>query len=122
MGSGKAHPTPGGFAIEDPAAASDLPREGILSKTLYEEDAVKVVAFGFAAGEGLSEHTATVPAVLQVVSGEGTITVGERRVAAREGTWIYLPAHCPHAVEAASPLRLLLVLLRAGEASAKQRG
>jgi hypothetical protein len=34
------------------------PAEGILSRTLYAHDRLKVVGFGFAAGEELSEHTA----------------------------------------------------------------
>jgi hypothetical protein len=35
------------------------PDKGILSRTLLNDDRLKVVAFGFAQGEELSEHTVT---------------------------------------------------------------
>jgi hypothetical protein len=34
------------------------PDRGILSRTLFSDDRLKTVLFGFAQGEGLSEHTA----------------------------------------------------------------
>ena len=39
------------------------PDKGILSRTLFSDDRLKAVAFGFAQGEELSEHTASMPAV-----------------------------------------------------------
>jgi type I restriction enzyme M protein len=38
--------------------------KGILSRTLFSDDRLKAVAFGFAQGEELSEHTASMPGVL----------------------------------------------------------
>ena len=40
------------------------PDKGILSRTLFSDDRLKAVLFGFAQGEELSEHTASMPAVL----------------------------------------------------------
>jgi hypothetical protein len=37
------------------------PDKGILSRTLFSDDRLKVVIFGFAQGEELSEHTASMP-------------------------------------------------------------
>ena len=45
------------------------PAEGIHSRTLYADDRLKVIGFGFAAGEELSEHTAQSPAVMHFVRG-----------------------------------------------------
>ena len=45
------------------------PDKGILSRTLYNEDRLKPVLFGFAQGEELSEHTASMPAVLHFPGG-----------------------------------------------------
>src|SRR5262249_5536837 len=50
------------------------PAEGILSRTLCADDRLKVVGFGFAAGEELSEHTAQTPAVMHFGSGEASPT------------------------------------------------
>ena len=47
-----------------------IPENGILSRTLFNDQALKVVAFGFSAGQELSVHTAPMAAVLYFVKGE----------------------------------------------------
>jgi hypothetical protein len=49
------------------------PAKGIRSRTLYNDDRLKAVAFGFAQGEELSEHTASMPAVLHFLRGEAKL-------------------------------------------------
>ncbi len=44
------------------------PEDGILTRTLFNDDNVKAVIFGFGQGEELSEHTASMPAVLHFIS------------------------------------------------------
>jgi quercetin dioxygenase-like cupin family protein len=39
---------------------------------LYNDDRLKAVAFGFAQGEELSEHTASMPAILHFLLREAT--------------------------------------------------
>jgi len=46
-------------------ASQEIPADGILSRTVYQDDHVKAVVFAFAAGQELSEHTASMPAILQ---------------------------------------------------------
>jgi quercetin dioxygenase-like cupin family protein len=48
----------------DVATEAQPPENGILSRTIYSDDRIKAVVFGFAAGEELSEHTASMPAIL----------------------------------------------------------
>jgi hypothetical protein len=55
---------PAGTHISDLAREAQPPAKGILSRTLYNDDRLKAVLFGFAQGEELSEHTASMPAVL----------------------------------------------------------
>ena len=50
--------------ISDLAKEVQPPDKGILSRTLFNDDRLKVVLFGFAQAEELSEHTASMPAVL----------------------------------------------------------
>jgi len=90
------------------------PEDGTLSRTLHNDDNAKVVLFGFAAGEELSEHTASMPAILQIIRGEATLTIGEETVAGRPGTWIHMAAKMPHSVKTQTPLVMLLTLLKAG--------
>ena len=45
----------------DLAKEAELPKDGILSRTLFNDDQVKAVLFAFAEGEELSEHSAMIP-------------------------------------------------------------
>ncbi len=88
------------------------PDQGILSRTLVNDDRLKVVLFGFAQGEELSEHTASMPAVLHFLQGEAAVTLGEDRHEAKPGTWVQMPARLKHSIQARTPLVMLLILLK----------
>lgn len=79
---------------------------------------VKVVVFGFAEGEELSEHTASRPAVVQVVRGEFELTLDGQPVTVREGDWVHMAAGLRHAVRARTPAVMLLTLLQSAEGPA----
>jgi hypothetical protein len=66
----------------------DIPVNGILSRTLYQDEHVKVVIFGFAEGQELSAHTAPFRAILHVLDGEARIKLGADTVEAGPGAWI----------------------------------
>ena len=97
--------------LADLDRAIEIPRDGTLSRTIYSDSAVKVVLFGFDAGQELSEHTASRPALLQIVSGEAQLTLGGDPVEAQAGARVHMSAGLPHSVRAVTPLVLLLVLL-----------
>jgi quercetin dioxygenase-like cupin family protein len=97
--------------IEDLARAVRPPADGILSRTLFDDRSFKLVAFGFASGQELSEHTAARPAVLHVLEGRATVWLGQDEHAVGPGAWIHLPAGLRHAVRAETPLVLVLSLL-----------
>jgi quercetin dioxygenase-like cupin family protein len=90
----------------------EIPPDGVLSRTLYQDEHVKVVLFGFDAGQDLSEHTASMPALLHFVQGEAELTVGTDRCTATAGTWVYMTPNLPHSVVAKTPVVMLLVLLK----------
>jgi quercetin dioxygenase-like cupin family protein len=94
------------------------PADGILSRTLYEDDHLKVVLFGFGAGQQLSEHTSSMPAVLQLLSGEAQWTLGDDTFEAGPGAFARMPAGLRHAIRAKTPTVMLLLLLRSGRTSA----
>jgi len=93
-------------------AAQEIPPDGILSRTLHNDDQVKVVLFAFSAGQELSEHTASMPAVLQVVQGQAQVTLGDDVHQADAGFWVHMPAQLRHRIQARTPLILLLLLLK----------
>ena len=98
--------------LADLAHETPPPTNGILSRTVFQDDWVKAVAFGFAAGEELSEHTASLPAILQFVQGEATLTVGDDSLEAQAGTWLHMTAGLKHSIRAKTPTVLLLLLLK----------
>ena len=98
--------------------AQDIPADGILSRTIYNDDTVKVVLFGFGTGQELSEHTASMPAVIQIVKGNAHLTLGGDSIDAGPGTWVHMPPQLSHSVQARTPLVMLLLLLKGQGGSA----
>jgi quercetin dioxygenase-like cupin family protein len=88
------------------------PGDGILSRTVFQDDRIKAVAFGFGQGQELSEHTAAKPAVLLFVKGEATVGLGDDIQAAQAGTLVHMPAHLKHSIKAQTPVVMLLLLLK----------
>jgi quercetin dioxygenase-like cupin family protein len=99
-------------AFFDVAAEVEPPMDGTLSRTLYHDDRLKVVLFGFAAGQELSEHTASTPAILHFLRGEAEVTLGPEKLSASAGTWVHMTAQLPHSIRATTPVVLLLLLLK----------
>jgi len=104
--------------IADLAREVEIPSHGILTRTLHQDERLKVVLFGFDAGQELSEHTASTPAVLHFLQGEARLTLGTDSMDARPGTWVHMPARLPHSVNARTPVVMLLLLLKQGETPA----
>ena len=82
--------------INDLAKEAQPPEKGILSRTLFNDDRLKVVLFGFAQGEELSEHTASMPAILHFLKGEAKLTLGDDKHEAKAGTWVHMPTGQRH--------------------------
>ena len=91
----------------------EIPAESIVSRTIYGDEQVKAVLFGFAPGQELSEHTAASPAILHFLRGEAELALGgQPPQAAGAGTWVHLPAQLPHSVVARTEVVMLLLLLK----------
>jgi quercetin dioxygenase-like cupin family protein len=98
--------------ILDLAKEVEPPADGILSRTIFKDDKIKAVAFGFAQDQELSEHTAASPAMLFFVKGEASVGLGEEIHKAQSGTWVHMPANLKHSIKAKTPLVMLLVLMK----------
>jgi len=90
----------------------ETPADGTLSRTIYQDDRLKVVLFAFSAGQELSEHTSSTPAIMHFLSGESEVTLGADEVIANADTWIHMPPRLPHSIRAKTPVVMLLSLLR----------
>lgn len=85
---------------------------GIASRVLAKTTGGNVTLFAFDAGEGLSEHTAPFDALALVLDGALAITIGGIALNAAPGTIVRMPANVPHALEASTASRMLLIMLR----------
>lgn len=92
-----------------------VPDDGIVSRTIYQDDHVKAVAFGFSPGQELSEHTAAMPGIMHFISGHADITVGDSPSQAGPGTWVAMKPHVPHSVVATEKTVMLLLLIKCGK-------
>lgn len=98
--------------IANLATLSDIPEDGILSRTIHNDAQIRVVYFGFAAGEELTEHTSAMPAILQIITGKARLTLAGDTLETQGGTWVYMPANLPHSVVAETPTVMLLLMLK----------
>jgi quercetin dioxygenase-like cupin family protein len=88
-------------------------RDGsIVSREVLRKKTGTVTLFAFDAGQGLSEHTAPFDALVQVLDGEAEITIAGRKHAVGAGQMIVMPANKPHALRAAMPFKMMLVMIR----------
>jgi quercetin dioxygenase-like cupin family protein len=90
----------------------------ILSQALLNVPHAKVVRFVFSAGQELSEHTATVAALIYQVSGRCRWELGEETKEAAAGDAAYLPPNLKHSLHAAEDSVVLLILLKSSGANA----
>ena len=98
--------------LADLAHQVESPADGTLSRTIYQDEGLKVVLFGFSAGQELSEHTSSTPAIMHFLTGDSDVTLGPDKVVANAGSWIHMPAKLPHSIRAKTPVVMLLSLLK----------
>ena len=90
------------------------PEDGILSRILHKDEKVNVTLFGFSSGQELSAHSAPTPAILYFLDGEAEVQLGEDKVNAQSGSFVYMPPMLAHGISAKSPVRMLLIQIKAG--------
>lgn len=98
------------------SAETQFAANGIVSRTLLKTPTGRVVLFGFAAGQELTEHTTTQHALVQVLSGACDFSVGTVTHALKAGDVLNLPPGVPHAVKATEAFAMLLTLFKPGTA------
>jgi quercetin dioxygenase-like cupin family protein len=84
----------------------------IVSKTVLKKHTGNISLFAFAKGEGLTEHTASFDAMIQVVDGRGEIIIGGKSFILETGESIIMPADIPHAVKAVERFKMVLTMIK----------
>jgi quercetin dioxygenase-like cupin family protein len=90
------------------AGEVEIPENGILSRTLFEDEHVKILVFGFAPGQELSAHTAPMSASIYIHSGEARLTLGPDNVDVQAGAFVHMPPQLPHGIFARTAVVMML--------------
>src|ERR1035438_2205331 len=97
--------------VENLLKQVEIPRDGTLSRTIHRDDYVKIVLFGFAGGQELSQHTAAVPAIVEILQGDARVTLDGEEKELSAGSLVYMEAKLSHAVYARTDVVMLLTWL-----------
>jgi quercetin dioxygenase-like cupin family protein len=92
------------------AAETQFAPNGIVSRTVLRTPASRVVLFGFAEGQELTEHTSTQHALIQILSGECEFSLAGKSHQLKAGDVLYMPPNLAHAVKATRQFSMLLTL------------
>ena len=85
----------------------------VVSRTLVKTGGGTVTAFAFDTGEALSEHSAPFDALVIAIEGEAEVSISKTPHRVKAGDILRLPANEPHALKAATPFKMLLVMIKA---------
>ncbi len=99
-------------------AATQFSDNGIVSRTILSAGRTRVVLFGFAAGQELTEHASPARALVQMLSGRAEWSLAGKVRTLGAGELLHMPPGLPHAVRAIEPFSMLLTLVRESDAPA----
>ena len=85
---------------------------GIISKQVLKNDAGNITLFSFDKGQGLSEHTASFDAVVQILEGEAEIIINKNPLLLNAGESVIMPANLSHALNALTRFKMLLIMIK----------
>jgi len=89
---------------------------GIVSRTLLRTAAMRVVLFGFAEGQELSEHASTAQVLIEILSGRCEFFLDGQPNQLKAGDLLHMPPNLSHAVKATEKFSMLLTMVRQTDA------
>jgi len=84
----------------------------VVSRTFAQNNRLSLTLFAFDAGEEISMHTTSGDAMVQILDGEGLITIGDEKTVVKTGEVIVMPADIPHALFAEKQFKMLLIVVK----------
>lgn len=85
---------------------------GVISKQIVNSKGGNVTLFSFDKGQGLTEHSASYDAMVQVIDGEVEITIDDNLHKLKKGDNIIMPANVPHALHAVESFKMILTMIK----------
>ena len=84
----------------------------VVSRTVISKTAGTVTLFAFDQGQGLSTHSAPYDALVWILAGAVAITIDGKKLRAKTGDMVLMPANHPHALKALQPFKMALVMIK----------
>lgn len=84
----------------------------VVSRTIAQIPEVSITLFSLAAGEGISTHTTSGDAMVQILDGEAEITIGDQTLTVKAGETVIMPSDIPHSLEARKAFKMLLTVIK----------
>ncbi|MDR1896265.1 MAG: cupin domain-containing protein [Prevotellaceae bacterium] len=94
------------------ASSIEYSPQGIISRQIVRNNAGKVTLFSFDEGQSLSEHTAPVDEIIQVLEGEANVIINGRENILTAGEAMIMPADIPHALKAVTKIKVILITIK----------
>jgi quercetin dioxygenase-like cupin family protein len=88
----------------------EFPQTGAKSKTLIEDENCRYTLMALAAGMHFPEHANPRNATVNVIEGQGVLTLEGEEIVLGSGIFVFIPATAPHAIKAITNLAFLLTL------------
>jgi len=105
--------------IVNPSTALQYQKGSVISRVLLKNAGGTITLFAFDEGEGLSEHKTPYDAFVTVVEGTTRIRIADLDHSLSAGDSLLLPANIPHAVDAVTKFKMLLVMIKAPKTEEK---
>ena len=83
---------------------------GIKSKILLEDENCRYILMSLSLGKAIAEHTNPRNATVNVIEGQGILTLSGKEIVLEVGVFVFVPANAPHAIQASTELAFLLTL------------
>ena len=98
------------------SAGLEYQNQSVISRVLLKNAGGTITLFAFDEGEGLSEHKTPFDAFVTLVEGSARIRIADHEHSLNAGDSLVLPANIPHAVDAVTKFKMLLVMIKAPKA------
>ena len=100
------------------SAALEYQDGSVISRVLLKNAGGTITLFAFDEGEGLSEHKTPYDAFVTIVEGITRIRIADHDHTLNAGDSLLLPANIPHAVDAVTKFKMLLIMIKAPKVEA----
>ena len=84
----------------------------IVSREIFQKAGGSITIFSFSEDQGLSEHVSPYEASAYILEGSCKITIAGKEFHVNAGEIIIMPANVPHAVQAITQFKMLLIMIR----------